>query len=68
MPGSPADKAGLQENDIILELNGQKIDQDHSLARLIAQRSPGDEVTLKVLSKGQEKEVKVKLEEYKESQ
>src|SRR5205814_2005383 len=29
LPGSPADKAGLMENDIILEVNGSKIDQDH---------------------------------------
>jgi len=26
VPGSPADKAGIVENDIILEINGAKID------------------------------------------
>ena len=66
MPGSPADKAGLAENDIILELDGQKVDKDNSLARLIARHSPGDTVTLKILHKGEEKEVKVKLEQFKE--
>ena len=66
LPGSPADKAGLEENDIILEVNGQKIDQDHPLAMVISRYQPGDEITLKVLHKGKEKEVKVKLEEMKE--
>jgi S1-C subfamily serine protease len=66
IPGSPADKAGLVENDIILELNGQKIDEEHPLAKEIAKHSPGDEVTLKVLSKGEEKTVKVVLGEFKE--
>ncbi len=66
IPGSPADKAGLEENDIILEVNGQKIDQDHPLAMIISRYQPGDEITLKVLHKGEEKEVKVKLEEMKE--
>ncbi|MFA4872940.1 MAG: trypsin-like peptidase domain-containing protein [Patescibacteria group bacterium] len=66
MPGSPADKAGLVENDIILELDGQKVDKDNSLARLIAEHSPGDTVTLKILHKGEEKEVRVKLEQFKE--
>lgn len=65
MPGSPADKAGLVENDIILELDSQKIDEGHSLARLIVQKAPGDTVTLLILHKGEEKEVKVKLEEFK---
>jgi serine protease Do len=65
-PGSAADKAGLVENDIILEMNGQKIDQDNSLAQMIQKYKPGDEITLKVLSKGTEKTVKVVLGEYKE--
>jgi len=65
VPGSPADKAGLVENDIILELNGQPIDESHSLAGLLAKYAPGDEVELKISHKGEEKTVKVKLEERK---
>ncbi|HLC43827.1 MAG TPA: trypsin-like peptidase domain-containing protein [Patescibacteria group bacterium] len=62
---SPADKAGLVENDIILEVNGVKIDQNNSLLSLIQQYKIGDVVTLKVLSKGDTKDVKVTLEESK---
>lgn len=65
VPGSPADKAGLVENDIILEVNGQKIDADHQLSKIIAKYKPADELELKVWHKGTEKKVKVKLEEYK---
>jgi len=66
VPGSPADKAGLVENDIILELNGEKIDENHSLARMLAKYAPGEEVELKILHKGEEKTLKVKLEERKD--
>lgn len=66
LPGSPADKAGLVENDIILELNGTKISQDNSLASLIAKYAPGDKVKLKILHRGDEKTVEVTLQEYKE--
>lgn len=65
-PGGPADKAGLVENDIILEVNKQKIDETHTLAKEIQKYKPGDTVELKVLSKGKEKIVKVTLEEYKQ--
>lgn len=65
IPGSPADKAGIVENDIIQEVNGDKIDQNNSLIKLIQQYKVGDEVSLKVLSKGKEKTIKVKLEEGK---
>jgi len=65
VPGSPADKAGIVENDIILEVNGTKVDQDHQLADLIAKYNVGDTVTLKIWHKGEEKTVQVKLEERK---
>ena len=62
-PGSPADKAGLVENDIILEINGEKITERNALADLIGKYNPGDEIILKIYHKGEEKEVKVVLGE-----
>lgn len=62
MPGSPADKAGLVENDIILEVDGVKLDEDHSLARIVASKNVGDKIELKILHKGEEEEVTVTLE------
>ncbi len=66
IPGSPADKAGLVENDIILEVNGVKVDEKNSLAKLIQQYNVGDEITLKIWHKGEVKEVRLKLEEFKD--
>ncbi len=63
---SPAEKAGLTENDIILEVNGAKVSQENSLVNEVAKYKPGDEVTLKIVHDNVEKEVKVILEERKE--
>lgn len=52
--GSPAAKAGLQSEDIILAVNGQKIDSDHLLSDVISQFNVGDTVTLKVNRGGKE--------------
>lgn len=65
VPCSPADKAGLQENDIILEIDGQKINDENTLSNLILKQKIGDEVDFKILSKGVEKTIKIKLEERK---
>jgi S1-C subfamily serine protease len=62
IPGSPADKAGIMENDIILEIDGKKIDENNPLANLIAEHNVGDEVSLRVWHRGEEKNIKVILE------
>lgn len=63
IPGSPADKAGLSENDIILEIDGVKLDENVSLIKIISAKKIGDTVKLKIISKGVEKDVSVVLEE-----
>jgi S1-C subfamily serine protease len=63
IPGSPADKAGLEENDIILEIDGVKLTDDTSLATIIRGKSAGDTVKLKISHHGEEKTVTVTLEE-----
>ena len=62
---SPAQKAGLKEYDIILELDGEKITEENPLADLLSKKKIGDEITLKVLREGKIIEVKVKLSERK---
>ncbi len=62
IPASPADKAGIVENDIILEVDGTQINQDQNFSYLIRNKKVGDSVNLKILSKGVEKTVTLKLE------
>ena len=65
VPGSPADKTDIVENDIILEINNEKITEKNQLSNIIVEYNAGDEVILKIWHKGEDKEVKVKLEERK---
>lgn len=62
MPGSPAEKAGIQGGDIILEINGVRLDQRRSLASLIRQKQVGETVRLTILRRGEEKELRATLE------
>jgi len=62
-PGSAAQKAGLKEGDIILEFNGKKITATNSLATMIVEYKPGDNITLKILRNGEELNIEVMLGE-----
>ena len=64
-PGSPADKAGLVENDIILEVSGEKITEDNPLVKAIARFGVNDSVPLKIMHRGDTKTVTVILVERK---
>lgn len=66
VPGSPANKAGIVEGDIILEVDGKKLEGNSTLSSVISKKKPGDTVSLKILSKGEEKTISVKLEELKD--
>jgi len=63
IPDSPADKAGLQSEDIIVEVGGDKVDELNTLSTLLGHYNVGDEVELKVIRGKDETTIKVTLEE-----
>jgi serine protease Do len=63
--GSTAEKAGLKEFDIILEIEGEKITEKNSLTDILEKFQIGQEISLKVLRGGKEINFKIKLEEKK---
>jgi serine protease Do len=63
--GSPAEKAGLQEKDIIVKVDGTAIDERNSLVSLLSRKAVGEEVELVVVRDGKEQTIKVTLEALK---
>lgn len=64
-PGGPAEKVGLQANDIIFEIDGRPIDERLPLSSYINQFSPGKKLGLRI-QRGQEVFTKiVTLDEFK---
>ena len=61
IPGSPADKAGIVENDIILDVDGVKLDDTNDLADVIRSKKIGQNITMTILHKGVQKDVQVTL-------
>ena len=63
-PESPAAKAGLEANDILLRFEDQILVEPAQLQKLIAMKKPGDGVKLTYLRKGERKEASVTLVEH----
>jgi S1-C subfamily serine protease len=59
--GSPAEKAGIEEGDIIVEFVGKRVDTPDELRELVAEQEIGDEVKVKVVRGKRTKSLKVAL-------
>jgi S1-C subfamily serine protease len=62
MPDSPAEEAGLQKGDVIVAVDGQKLDVENNLADLVAEHKPGDTVTLEIERSDDEEPFEVTVE------
>jgi len=62
-PGAPAERAGLQQGDIIIEFDGQTIHSDSDLYSILRRMKPGDTVSLVVDREGAELSFDVTLGE-----
>ncbi len=63
--GSPAEKAGLKQGDIITMINGVNIGKAGSLSTLIGEYTVGDTIEIKYRRDGQEYTTNITLESYK---
>jgi membrane-associated protease RseP (regulator of RpoE activity) len=66
IPKSPAMTAGLKENDVLTDLDGQILMTPEQLSNLIAGRKTGDKATLKYIRRGKERTVQALLGEHEE--
>ena len=62
-PGSPADRAGIKIGDVIVEYDGMPIKDYGELPRMVANTQIGKEVLIKVIRKGGEVGIRVKIGE-----
>lgn len=63
VPGSPAEKAGIEPGDVIRQVDGTRIVQPTDLPPLVGNKAPGTEVTLMVFRDGRERNFKLRLAE-----
>ncbi len=62
-PGGPADKAGLQEQDIITVIDGQKINGKENVMDIVTDLRPGTNVEITILRDGKEQQINIEIGE-----
>ena len=58
---SPAEKAGLEDGDVILEFDGKAISDNKDLVKAVRTASPGDKIEVVVLRSGKNKSLEVEI-------
>ena len=59
--GSPADDAGIEEGDLVLEVDGKEVTAPPDISDAISDNTPGDRITMRVRRNGQERTLDVTL-------
>ncbi|MCG6886676.1 MAG: DegQ family serine endoprotease [Proteobacteria bacterium] len=65
-PDSPADRAGLKVGDIVVEINGRKVNDADTLRNYVGLLRVGETVTLKAMRNGKTRVLKANIEEYRD--
>jgi putative serine protease PepD len=60
-PGSPAERAGVEVGDVVLEVDGAEVNAPSDISGAIADNNPGDRVTMRVRRNGRERNLDVTL-------
>ena len=65
LSGSPAEKAGIKEGDIITKIDGNKItgDDENQIAKMISTHKVGDKISIEIYRDGATNQLSVVLEE-----
>jgi serine protease Do len=64
--GSPAEEAGIEQGDVIIEFDGKEISEMNTLPRIVAETPVGKKVKVVVIRNGAKKELTVKIGELSE--
>jgi S1-C subfamily serine protease len=66
-PGSPAEAAGLAQNDVVTRFDGVSVEDYHHLQRLSSEAEVGKTVKLDYVRRGQRKTIDLKIAESPDS-
>ncbi len=66
LPGTPAARAGIRQGDIIVAINGQRIENESAFIVMLREKEPGDRITVTILRNKQELEKSLTLAELEE--
>jgi serine protease Do len=66
MPGEPADKGGVRADDVIVGIDGTRLESPRDLQRVVSSTPVGKKVRVVLLREGQETELEVTIGLYHE--
>jgi len=68
MPGEPADQGGVKANDVILVVDGNRMDRPSDLQRVVSSTPVGKKVRVVLVREGKQTEVDVTIGRYEETE
>src|SRR6266849_1999837 len=68
MPGEPADQGGVKANDVILVVDGNRLDSPRDLQRVVSSTPVGKKVRVVLVREGKQTEVDVTIGRYEEAE